>query len=81
MKTDAERILGDTCRQDAMNKLSKIFTDFLMDTGFFKTCLNCEHWIEGPSDNRKQICSKFNARPPTDVIVCGCEHHSENIPF
>lgn len=80
-KTDAERILADTCRQDAMNTLALKFTYFLMEEGFFRTCANCEHWIEGPPDNKQQICGLYKQRPPVNVIVSGCESHSDNIPF
>ena len=81
MKTDAERILTDTIRKDAMNKLALLFANFMDENGFFKSCLNCEHWLEGPPDNKLQICGKYKARPPTNIIVCGCEEHSDNIPF
>lgn len=81
MKTDAERILSDTMRKDAMNKLSLILTAYLDEMGMFISCINCEHWIEGPPNNRQQICGLFKSRPPTKVIVCGCEHHSDNLPF
>lgn len=76
MKTDAERVLADTCRHDAMNKLALIFTSFLMDNGFFRSCSNCEHWVNG-----KEICGKYDARPPVKVIVAGCEDHSDFVPF
>ena len=81
MKTDAERILTDTQRTDAMNKLALMWADYLNEIGMFKTCYNCEHWLEGPPDNRLQICGKYQQRPPTKVIICGCEEHTDNIPF
>ena len=79
--TDAERILSDTMRKDPMNKLALILANELYEMGMFKSCCNCEHWLEGPPDNRLQICGKFKVRPPTNVIVSGCESHSDNIPF
>lgn len=81
MKTDAELILADSCRADAMNKLSLKMTVFLKEAGFFQNCANCHYWREGPLHNRIQICGKFNARPPIEVMVAGCPDHSDNIPF
>ncbi len=85
--TDAERILTDTLRKDAMNKLALILAGYMDEMGMFKTCLNCEHWIEGtqvetllPPESR-QMCKLYGARPPTKIIVCGCESHSDNIPY
>lgn len=79
--TDAERILTDTCRKDAMTKLALILAGNMDDMGMFRTCLNCEHWIEGTPHNIQQICGKYKVRPPTKIIVCGCDDHSDNIPF
>jgi hypothetical protein len=81
VKTDAERILGDTVRQDALNKLSILLSNSMMELGLFKSCMNCEYWIEGSQNNPIQKCKLFNARPPTQIIVSGCEKHSDNIPF
>lgn len=80
-KTDAERILSDETRSDAMNKLALILARHMDEMGMFKSCCNCEHWLEGPPDNKLQICGKYQMRPPTKVIVCGCDDHSDNIPF
>lgn len=81
MKTDAERILTDNVRRDLISKLALGITNWMDETGLFKSCLNCEHWIEGPPDNRQQLCGLYKMRPPTKVIVCGCDSHSDNIPF
>jgi hypothetical protein len=81
MKTDAERILQDTVRENALKELAKGITNWMLEQGLYRTCLNCEHWIEGPPDNMQQICGKYNMRPPTKIIVCGCDDHSDNIPF
>lgn len=75
MKTDVELILTDQVRQDGMNKLALIITEFLMEKGFFTTCLNCSYW-----DNQKEICQYYKQRPPAKVIVSGCETHTD-IPF
>lgn len=44
----------------------------------YQNCLNCEHW-----SYKKDICSKFNARPPTEIIVYSCSEYvdNEDIPF
>lgn len=44
----------------------------------YKNCLNCTHWDYG-----KDQCGKFNAKPPTDIIVYSCPQHEDNddIPF
>lgn len=72
----AEQTLRITNRVDAMNTLALGFTEFLMDNGYFTTCLNCDHWQDNP-----ELCKKFNQRPPAKVIVVGCEEHSDSIPF
>lgn len=41
-----------------------------------KNCLNCEHWNE-----TYEVCRKANAKPPTRIIIRGCEQFSSDIPF
>ena len=72
---NASEILRTTNRQDLLNCLALNFTNYLMQQGYFMTCLNCHHWQE-----RTELCGKFNARPPAKVIVSGCEEHTD-IPF
>lgn len=79
--TDAERILTDSIRKDAMNKLALILAGKMDDIGLFRSCMNCEHWIEGPPNNLQQLCGKYKTRPPTKIIICGCDDHSDNIPY
>ena len=74
-KSDAELVLTDRVRQDGMNKLSLMFTAFLMDNGMFTTCLNCAYWSD-----EEEICKYYKQRPPAKVIVVGCETHTD-IPF
>lgn len=76
MTHKAEEVLRITSRQDALNKLALSFTEWLIDNGYFTTCINCEHWKA-----KEEICGKFNQRPPAKIIVTGCEEHSDNIPF
>lgn len=43
----------------------------------YQNCLNCKYWnfdMDG--------CNKFQAKPPTEIIVYSCEHYEEiDIPF
>jgi len=61
----------------------------------WQCCLNCENWTkssqkEVPDETKYAgyrmedtgpMCMKFNMLPPPDVIVTGCEHHDDMIPF
>lgn len=38
-----------------------------------RSCLKCMNW-------ENEMCKKFKQRPPTKVIIEGCEHH-DFIPF
>lgn len=44
----------------------------------YKNCLNCLNWNESAD-----VCKKYNARPPTEIIVYSCPEHEDNddIPF
>lgn len=44
----------------------------------YRNCLNCENWKE-----EQDICGKFNAKPPTEILIYACEHYQDNedIPF
>ncbi len=44
----------------------------------FQNCLNCKHW-----KYKEDICGKFGARPPTEIIVFSCPAYEDNeeIPF
>lgn len=43
-----------------------------------RNCFECGHWIE---DTVQPKCKKFNTRPPTQVIVNGCDYFEAKIPF
>jgi len=76
-KTPAEKIMHLKARETALNQLSRLFVQEMMELGMFRTCINCKHWIDG-----NEICEKFNERPPAKVIVVGCEAHEDSdIPF
>ena len=67
----------------------------LIDTYSWECCLNCEHWSEAKvvqiKDETKYSgfreedlgphCMKFDMRPPTKVILIGCEDYEPSIPF
>jgi len=44
----------------------------------YQNCLNCKHWAYG-----KDMCGKFNAKPPTEVLIYSCEAYEDDfdIPF
>lgn len=44
----------------------------------FQSCLNCKLFNE-----KQEICSKYNQRPPARVIVFGCNDYEDtsDIPF
>jgi hypothetical protein len=46
----------------------------------YRTCLSCTNWDEG-----KEICKKFNSRPPAPIIVYACDSWNDaaddDIPF
>ena len=44
----------------------------------YKNCLNCLNWDAG-----KEVCKKYNARPPAEIIVYSCPEHEDDdeIPF
>jgi len=52
-------------------ELIKLFKNWAQD----RSCLQCMHW-----DEIKEICKKFNERPPAKTIVNGCKFH-DFIPF
>lgn len=67
----------------------------LIDTYSWECCFNCEHWTEdivvqvddptkysGRRDEHLgPQCTKYNSRPPTKVILIGCEEYEPSIPF
>ena len=44
----------------------------------YQNCLNCKHWNFG-----KDLCTKFDAKPPTEIIVYSCPAYEDDldIPF
>lgn len=75
-KEDIEKGKLDIDRMGSLHKLAKAFHDL----GFFRNCLNCDQWQKNYT-TKEQRCGKFQAMPPPEVLVVGCEHHSDLIPF
>jgi len=57
----------------------------------WQTCLNCLHWTQRTTiveqqdgtfiTSNDEYCGKFNGTPPPRIIVNGCDHHENDIPF
>jgi hypothetical protein len=61
----------------------------------WQCCLNCDNWTktsqkEVPDETKYSgvrleqtgpKCMKFDILPPPEVILTGCEHHEDMIPF
>ena len=60
------------------SSIANLIHRYLTGSNPYKNCLNCTHWDYG-----KDQCGKFNAKPPTDVIVYSCSQHEDNdeVPF
>jgi hypothetical protein len=75
-------ILRTTERVRLLDALATGITEWGLDQGLFRSCLNCEHWTgENPTNAPPEQCRKFRARPPARVIVTGCDDHTDLIPF
>ena len=67
----------------------------MVDTYSWECCVNCEHWTEKHIVNivdetkysgfreidEGSRCMKYEVRPPTKVILIGCEEYVPAIPF
>jgi hypothetical protein len=67
----------------------------MIDTYSWECCANCDHWTEDVvvqvddptkySGRRDEHlgpqCTKYGVRPPTKVILIGCEEYNPSIPF
>ena len=60
------------------SSIANLIHRYLTGSNPYKNCLNCTHWDYG-----KDQCGKFNAKPPTDIIVYSCPQYEDNddIPF
>lgn len=46
-----------------------------------RTCLNCEHFVEGPPDRTGEKCGLNGLMPPPSIAARGCDDHMDKIPF
>ena len=49
---------------------------YLWRKGYGRNCVNCDNW-----KSKEQQCGLWNALPPAEVIVTGCEKHTDLVPF
>lgn len=70
-------ILRDLEAEHIKHNLMKLFNVTAINYPY-KNCLNCKNWNE-----KSDICGRYNARPPTEIIVYSCPDHDDNdeIPF
>lgn len=70
-------IIRDTMVPTIQYAIEKIFKVGAVEYPY-KNCLNCIRWSA-----ERDICVKFNAKPPTEILVYSCEKHEDNddIPF
>lgn len=55
-------------------KLRLLHNELRRHFGTHKNCVNCEHFV-------KDVCELAGQTPPPRIIVVGCEHWDEGIPF
>lgn len=48
----------------------------MVENGLLTSCISCEHW-----NAKDERCEKYKVRPPTNVIVLGCDEWVWDIPF
>ena len=46
----------------------------LVNTNSISTCINCTNW-------ENESCGLNSQRPPSEIIVYGCELHEFDVPF
>ena len=65
-------------RQNVYLELQSDLVRLIANSRAYQNCLNCQHW-----SNERDLCKKFNAKPPTEIIVYSCPEYidDENIPF
>lgn len=58
-------------------EVSNVLIDRLLSSHAIQGCLNCECW-----DLKKDLCLKFNAKPPAQTIVYSCGKDWQfDVPF
>lgn len=54
----------------------KLVQQYYQDNFLIVNCGNCDH-----CNHVESTCMLYNAKPPIDVIVKGCERWTPDIPF
>ena len=69
-------------RSEALNEIAKVITETIINVldKNLRSCLNCNYFSV-----EKEMCWKYNQRPPAKVIAKGCdawiEYDGSDIPF
>jgi len=65
-------------RQAIFVELQSDLVRLIANSKAFQNCLNCQYWVA-----KEDQCGKFNAKPPTEIIVYSCPEYLDdgNIPF
>jgi len=58
------------------NKLRSDNQKAQVDNFLWQCCLNCDQW-----EKDKELCQKWNMKPPAKIIILGCEDWEVSIPF
>lgn len=75
IRSEAKIRLASTIER-IMNDTDKFKSVALID-GLAPSCISCENF-----DESKELCKKFNARPPARIIALSCDSYIDNdIPF
>lgn len=70
---------------DFRKQYSREMQEALVQVGFWKSCVNCEHFSNNSADRRglpeSRTCHRWNGEPPPLVIVLACDEWLHLIPF
>lgn len=75
--------------QQQFEQVVRFYQKKLVDRCMLITCINCDHWeaaektdlITGEIIVQEPHCGLFKQLPPPEVIVYGCPHWVDYIPF
>lgn len=57
-------------------EIADMLVELLHTRGVLRSCPDCDAW-----DSRQEMCAKYQARPPAQIIAKGCEEFEPSIPF
>lgn len=64
-------------RNLASDAMFKLLREIKVVDGLNQSCISCENF-----DESKELCKKFNARPPARIIALSCDSYIDiHIPF